>query len=181
MIIVACLVSNALFNLGGGQMMFAGSIQGAMTVLNEPAVISNKTAAPIMSSKTTSQSQESHADGPDNDNADADDDQFMNPSPVCQKLASASAMSLWVKNIDHILAAGKQPGDTNFNLQDVTAEVLKLITPRLPLSPRSFTRDWEKVEHLLNKVYARYRYIQYIQDDTKKEKEGHNDPPLLPL
>jgi hypothetical protein len=127
--------------------------------------------------------QESHADGPDNDNANADDDQFMNPIPVCQKLASASAMSLWVKNIDHILAAGKQPGDSNFNLQDVTAEVLKLITPRLPLSPRSSTRDWEKVEHLLNKVYkyARYRYIQYIQDDTKKEKEGHNDPPSSPF
>jgi hypothetical protein len=57
MIIVACLVSTALFNPGGGQMTFAG-IQGAMTVLNKPAVISNKTAAPIMSSKTTSQSQE---------------------------------------------------------------------------------------------------------------------------
>jgi hypothetical protein len=142
-------------------------------MVKNPAIFFQKTAGPIISNKTALLS---HSDAPDDE--DDNDDRFMNPSPVCQKLASASAMSLWVKNIDHILAAGKQPGDPTFKLQDMTAQVLKLITPRLPLSPRSFTRDWEKVEYLLNKVYARY---QYIQDDTKKGKEGHDETPPSPL
>jgi hypothetical protein len=85
---------------------------------------------------------------------------FLNASSaMCQSLASTSAMALWVDNIDRIHAASRLRLDRKWKLHDLTAQVLQLITPRLPLSAKTLPRDVVGVETLLRKAHARYEYL----------------------
>lgn len=93
---------------------------------------------------------------------------FLNPSPVCESLAHVSAMSLWVQHIDDILAASRLGGDENYKNHDITAQVLRLVTPRLPLSQRSSSRDSEAIDSVMKKAFARYQYLQSPTDGVKE-------------
>jgi hypothetical protein len=84
---------------------------------------------------------------------------FLNESAMCQSLASTSAMALWVDNIDKIHDASRLRLDRKWKLHDLTAQVLQLITPRLPLSVKTLPRDVVGVEALLRKAHVRYEYL----------------------
>eukprot|EP00977_Amphora_coffeiformis_P022812 scaffold11577_cov128-Amphora_coffeaeformis.AAC.1 len=94
------------------------------------------------------------------------------PSPACQSLATKSAMSIWVEHIDDILAASRLPRDRNYLNHDVVVQILRMITPRLSLSQRSYSRDFAVIQRVLRKAHERYTYLK------NDNKEGAVPPPL---
>jgi hypothetical protein len=96
-----------------------------------------------------------------------------NPSNrLCEILGKDSPMALWASHIDKIFYASQHPIDQEFALHDMTAEVLKIITPRLPLAQRSFPREWKTVEALIQKAERRYVYLQAQQAGHQVKEEG---------
>jgi hypothetical protein len=100
---------------------------------------------------------------------------LLNTSAMCQSLASTSALALWVEHIDQIHAASRLRRDRKYKLHDLTAEVLQLITPRLPLSTRTLSRDTAVVEALLHKAYVRFEHL------NAPSKDRPRGPPPQPI
>jgi lysophospholipase L1-like esterase len=98
-----------------------------------------------------------------------------NSHPVCQKLPypAPSATSLWHQHINSILQATKLPNDPRFKFHDFTAQVLQLISPRLPRSVKSLPYDWASVEQALTIGWERYQYLQL----PKIQQAAVNSPP----
>jgi hypothetical protein len=102
---------------------------------------------------------------------------FLNESAMCQSLASTSAIALWVDNIDKVHDASRLRLDRKWKLHDLTAQVLQLITPRLPLSAKTLPRDVVGVEALLRKAHARYEYMHA----PKSRRRGLPTPPPVKI
>jgi hypothetical protein len=102
---------------------------------------------------------------------------FLNESAMCQSLASTSAMALWVDHIDRIHAASRLRLDRKWKLHDLTAQVLQLVTPRLPLSVKTLPRDVASVGALLEKTHARYEYLHAPKD----RRRGLPQPPPVKI
>jgi lysophospholipase L1-like esterase len=84
-------------------------------------------------------------------------------NPVCAMLATPfapSAGSLWMHNLDRIHKASRLPEDKDFSASDFTAQVLQMISPRLPMSVKSLTRERTLVDSIMKKAFARYQYLK---------------------
>jgi hypothetical protein len=84
-------------------------------------------------------------------------------NPICVMLATPfvpSAGSLWMHNLDRIHKASRLIEDTDFFASSFTAQVLQMISPRLPMSVKSLTRERTLVDSIMKKVYARYQYLK---------------------
>jgi hypothetical protein len=86
-----------------------------------------------------------------------------NHNPICAMLATPftpSAGSLWMHNIDRIHQASRLAQDKDFSASDFTAQVLHMISPRLPHSVKSHTRERASVDSIMKKAFARYQYLK---------------------
>jgi lysophospholipase L1-like esterase len=101
-----------------------------------------------------------------------------NSHPLCQKLPypAPSATSLWHQHINSILQATQLPNDRRFKFHDFTAQLLQLISPRLPRSVKSIPYDWASVEQALTIGWERYQYLQ-----LPKSQQAAVDTPPRPV
>lgn len=87
------------------------------------------------------------------------------PLGACQLLPPvwqhASALALWTENLGKIHNASQLlPNDSDYEFSDLTAQLLHLISPRLPNSVKTLPRDWKSVTYVLEEVlYPRWRYV----------------------
>jgi len=86
--------------------------------------------------------------------------------PICQRLQPIpSTLSFWTRYVQQIHAATQlTPYDTKWHFHDFTAQLLHLISPRLPHSVLSVPHDWSTVSTILDKAIARY---EHLQDSSK--------------
>lgn len=85
----------------------------------------------------------------------------MGMTSLCSMLSKGpSPLALWAKHIGLIFNASRLPLDHQYHLHDDTLKVLKTITPRLPLSHRTFPRNWKTMGVLFKKVADRLEYLQ---------------------
>ncbi|GAX25003.1 hypothetical protein FisN_2Lh286 [Fistulifera solaris] len=93
---------------------------------------------------------------------------------ICGILGSQSPMSLWSNHVENILRASQSPIDTNFALKDPTAQVLKIITPRLYNGLKSHPRDWQSLQNVVETTNRRLAYL-------KAKRDGHSIEEARPL
>jgi hypothetical protein len=67
-------------------------------------------------------------------------------------MQQSSALALWTHHISEIVQASRLPPDRDFVLRNKVTELLRLVTPRLPFSQSSLTRQWSTLERLQHKV-----------------------------
>lgn len=112
----------------------------------------------------------------------SDNDPLLSPStsnlnqhPLCQQLVypTPSAFSLWNHNILRILNATRHPNDAKFRFHDFTAELLQMITPRLPRSVKSVPFEWDALERAMTVAWNRWEYMQL----PLKQREAVDNPP----
>lgn len=88
-------------------------------------------------------------------------------NPLCQRfpyLAKESALSIWLQHVPAIHKASQlQKNDVRYHYGDFTAQLLEVVTPRLPRSVLNLPLDWKVVDRILHKIDARYRYLQQQQ------------------
>ncbi|CAB9497432.1 expressed unknown protein [Seminavis robusta] len=103
-----------------------------------------------------------------------------NPPNICQALPPAfqhaTPLSLWTQHLDYIHKASQLlPQDPDYEFSDLTAQLLHLISPRLPNSIKTVPRDLSSVRHVLEKVlWPRWQYI--IKDHTDNKLQEENIP-----
>lgn len=86
-----------------------------------------------------------------------------NPHPMCQSLLpnpAPSAMATWNQHVPQILDATRVPNDRKWQFHDFTAQLLQIISPRLPRSVKTIPYDWRPVEQAMTVAWERYRYLQ---------------------
>jgi hypothetical protein len=86
-----------------------------------------------------------------------------NPHPFCQTALSQptpSAMALWIQHLLKVLKSTRIPADSKWQFHDFTAQLLQIITPRLPRSVKSTPYDWRPVGQALTIAWERYQYLQ---------------------
>lgn len=94
-----------------------------------------------------------------------------NIHPVCQIIMRnpvPTAMDLWNQHMPKIFSASRIPRDTKFMYHDFTAQILQIISPRLPRSVKTTPFDWRPVENALTVAWERYQYLQL----RKSEREA---------
>lgn len=89
---------------------------------------------------------------------------------ICGILGNHAPMSLWARNIEHILRASQSPLDVEYALQVPTAQVLKIITPRLHNGLKSTPRDWQAVENVIETTNRRLAFLQAKKDGLLVEE-----------
>jgi hypothetical protein len=101
------------------------------------------------------------------------------PHPFCQSLShpTPSAMALWNQHLLKIFEATRVPTDRKWQFHDFTAQLLQIVTPRLPRSVKATPYDWRPVEHALTIAWNRYQYLQL----SPQEKKVVQHPPPRPL
>ncbi|EEC45197.1 predicted protein [Phaeodactylum tricornutum CCAP 1055/1] len=90
---------------------------------------------------------------------------------MCGAVASRSALGLWGQHFDHILKASRLRKDRFFVQHNMMLEILKMISPRLPMSTQSTPREWDLVGSVLRKGWRRY---QFLQDEQLRKNHSHN-------
>jgi hypothetical protein len=75
-----------------------------------------------------------------------------NNSTCSSELQQSSALALWTKHISQIVSASRLPPDRDFLLRNKVTELLRLVTPRLPLSQSTLTRQWSTLQRLQHKL-----------------------------
>lgn len=99
---------------------------------------------------------------------------------VCQLLSAGSpfmpsALELFFRYYKSIHEASQlSTKDTNYKFSDFTAELLYLITPRLPQSTMSLPRQWSIVRRILNTAEKRLDYLQH----PRKYPKNNIPPPV---
>jgi hypothetical protein len=93
---------------------------------------------------------------------------------ICEILDNQSPASLWAQNLKRILRASQSPLDVDYQLQIPTAQVLKVITPRLHSGLKSTPRDWQALENVIETTNRRLAYLN-------AKKEGHLIEEARPL
>lgn len=99
-----------------------------------------------------------------------------NSHPICQQLSypTPSALALWNEHIHKILDSSKLlPNDHKFKFHDFTAELLQIISPRLPRSVKSIPKEWASVELVMTIAWERYQYMSL----SEQEKAKVTNPP----
>ena len=80
--------------------------------------------------------------------------------PICQSLGSQSTASFWMQHLPFIHKASQLPNDRKYAFSDFTAQLLAAVSPRMHRSLGSLPRDLTLVQHLLDKAWARHRYLK---------------------
>jgi hypothetical protein len=86
-----------------------------------------------------------------------------------------TALDLWNQHMLKILSASCFYKDTKFFYHDFTAQLLQIMSPRLPRSVKTTPFDWRPVENALTVAWERYQYLQL----PEKEREAiaiHDKP-----
>jgi len=96
------------------------------------------------------------------------------PESLCEALGTHSALHFWTSHQDQLLEASRGALDRKFVLRDSTAELLQIMTPRLPLGQRSLPRDSKSVEALVDKLNQRWRFLR---NENKTKSERIQPPP----
>lgn len=85
-------------------------------------------------------------------------------NPLCQRfpfLAKESALSVWLDHVPAIHRASQlKKNDIRYVYSDFTAQLLEVVTPRLPRTILNLPLDWTVVDRILKKIDARYRYLK---------------------
>jgi hypothetical protein len=101
-----------------------------------------------------------------------------NSHPLCQSIMSRpvpTALDLWNQHMLKIMSASCFYKDTKFFYHDFTAQLLQIMSPRLPRSVKTTPFDWRPVENALTVAWERYQYLQL----PEKEREAiaiHDKP-----
>lgn len=91
-------------------------------------------------------------------------------------LKHASALAIWTEYIDRIHKASQIASkDPEYEFHDLTAQLLHLISPRLPNSVKAIPRDWTSIQHVLERVFV--PRWNYIMKPSKHMDSDSKDPP----
>ena len=92
--------------------------------------------------------------------------------PICQVLPvpTPSASGLWHHYIMNVLEATRLPNDRKFKFHDFTAELLQIISPRLPRSVKTVPHEWKSLEYAMTIGWKRYQYLQEKKQTNPKPK-----------
>ncbi len=93
---------------------------------------------------------------------------------ICEILGNQSPASLWARNVRSILRASQSPHDVDYKLLNPTAQVLRLITPRLHSGLKSTPRDWQALQNVIETTNRRLAYLN-------AKNEGHSIKEPRPL
>ena len=103
-------------------------------------------------------------------------------NPVCGWFQDTSpfgiptASSIWGHMFNRIHQSSRLLQDTQYTQKDVTAQLLQLVSPRLPNSVKTVIRnDWDIVDTILRKGYHRYESLQKDSLQINSDKES---PPV---
>ncbi|KAL3907646.1 MAG: hypothetical protein SGILL_008787, partial [Bacillariaceae sp.] len=77
-------------------------------------------------------------------------------------------MAVWNQHVPQILDATRVPNDRKWQLHDFTAQLLQILSPRLPRSVKTVPYDWRPVEHAMTVAWERYQYLQLPQAERRK-------------
>jgi hypothetical protein len=86
-------------------------------------------------------------------------------------------MQVWTSFLKRIHRASQLTfNDPRYLFHDYTAQLLQIITPRLPRSVTSLPREWKRVEIILDKLEKRYSYIRLLQQQQQQQQQqpGNN-------
>lgn len=99
---------------------------------------------------------------------------------ICQKLSypTPSALAVWKQHIPQILKSSQLlPYDGNFQFHDFTAQLLQIITPRLPRSVKTISQESKSIEKAMTVAWERFQYMKLSNEERAKIK----NPPPRPL
>lgn len=91
--------------------------------------------------------------------------------PVCRHVLphpSPNAMAIWSSQLARIHKASQLPNDRKYGLSDFTAELLHLISNRLPRAVKTVPHRWDAVERVLDVGYKRWKYLNEMSKRRKK-------------
>ena len=94
----------------------------------------------------------------------------INRHPLCQAIMPhpvPTAMDLWNQHILKIFSMSRIPHDASYNFHDFTAQLLQIISPRLPRSVKTVPFDWKPIENALTVAWERYKYLQLPEEERK--------------
>ena len=89
---------------------------------------------------------------------------------ICQKLSypTPSALALWKQHIPQILKSSQLlPNDGNFQFHDFTAQLLQIITPRLPRSVKTISQESKSIEKAMTVAWERFQYMKLLSNEEK--------------
>jgi hypothetical protein len=92
--------------------------------------------------------------------------------PVCRYILpqpSPTAMAVWSSQLARIHKASQIPNDHKFVFADFTAELLHLISHRLPRAVKTVPHRWDSVERVLHVGYKRWKYLQQVVSQRNKK------------
>ena len=92
----------------------------------------------------------------------------------------ASALALWTESLGPIHKASQMASkDPDYEFHDLTAQLLHLISPRLPHSVKAIPRDWTSIGHVLEDVLVpRWNYIMGATTTNGGHTHAqHQEPP----
>ena len=99
---------------------------------------------------------------------------------ICQKLSypTPSALALWKQHIPQILKSSQLlQYDGYFHFHDYTAQLLQIITPRLPRSVKTISQESKSIEKAMTVAWERFQYMKLSNEERAKIK----NPPPRPL
>ncbi len=108
----------------------------------------------------------------------------VNRHPLCQAIMPhpvPTAMDLWNQHILKIFSMSRIPQDVNYDAHDFTAELLQIISPRLPRSAKTVPFDWRPIENALTVAWERYKYLQLPEAERETIPVHERPRPLKVL
>lgn len=88
-----------------------------------------------------------------------------------------SAMELWSSQLGFIHNASRLPNDKNYAFSDFTAELLHLVSNRLPRSVKTIPHHWDSVQQILKVGYERWKYLNDISNLEQLPNEEKDNAP----
>uniref|UniRef100_A0A7S4AQF9 Uncharacterized protein n=1 Tax=Pseudo-nitzschia australis TaxID=44445 RepID=A0A7S4AQF9_9STRA len=104
-----------------------------------------------------------------------------NNHPFCQSALphpAPTAMALWNEHILKIFTASRISNDIRFRFHDFTAQLLQIVSPRLPRSVKTVPFDWRPVENALTISWERYKYLQLPKEERDAIEPQNKPRPL---
>ena len=97
---------------------------------------------------------------------------------LSEKQQTPSALDLWFQHYVAIHQASQlSTNDFHYKLSDFSAELLRLISPRLPKSTVALPQDWEVVRRILHKLDLRLDYLIQQHRNTSLWASKQTPPP----
>ena len=98
---------------------------------------------------------------------------------ICQQIPYSSPQQLWTDRLQEIFLGSRLPSDHDDILHDLRAQLLAMISPKLPLSVKTLDKDWKTVATIMEKAWNRSEYIKrhpYYNDNNnnKINKNRHH-------